>query len=259
MITERSGERLSQLVEQHRLGVTQKQQLEALLHALASDEHAPTSAREPDLAVDVHLADSLSLLELDLSSDISRVIDIGSGAGFPGLPIAIARPAWTVGLLESQARKCAFIDRAARLAEVGNARPIRSRAEEWTVLAGQDLVLVRALASQPVVLEYAAPLLRVGGMLVNWRGRRDQAEEENAAGAAEMLGLKLYSIQLTRPFDTVLHRHLHVYGKIDETPARFPRRAGIALKRPLGPGSKRAREQKSTTPMSHTTSTGDRR
>ncbi|MGH2833369.1 MAG: 16S rRNA (guanine(527)-N(7))-methyltransferase RsmG [Solirubrobacteraceae bacterium] len=259
MITERSRERLSELVEQHHLDITQHQQLGALLRALAGDEHAPTSAREPDLAVDVHLADSLSLLELDLPPDIAQVIDIGSGAGFPGLPIAIARTAWTVGLLESQARKCAFIDRTVQLADVGNARAIRKRAEEWTELAGQDLVLARALASQPVVLEYAAPLLGVGGMLVDWRGRRDPMEEKDAAEAAEVLGLRLHTIQSTKPFDTVLHRHLHVYRKIRETPERFPRRAGMALKRPLGSGSKRANEQKSAVSIRHTTSVGDRR
>lgn len=259
MITERSRERLSELIERHHLDGMAHRQLQALLSALASDEHAPTSARQPDLAVDVHIADSLSLLELDLQPDIVRVLDIGSGAGFPGLPIAIARPAWTVTLLESQARKCAFIDRAARLADVGNIQIARSRAEEWTMLGEEDLVLARALAGQPVVLEYAAPLLRVGGMLVDWRGRRDRAEEVGTGEAAEELGLRLHSVQSTRPFDTALHRHLHVYRKIRETPARFPRRAGMALKRPLGSGSKRTEGHNAGATTSHTASVEDRR
>lgn len=259
MITERSLARLAELIEQHHLDATQHQQLGALLRVLASDEHAPTSARDPDLAVDIHLADSLSLLELELPPGIRHVIDIGSGAGFPGLPVAVARPAWSVGLLESQVRKCVFIERAVQAATIGNARTINLRAEEWTGPAGQDLVLARALASQPVVLEYAAPLLCLGGTLVDWRGRRDRSDEKDAAEAAGVLGLRLEAVRSTRPFADALHRHLHIYTKVRETPARFPRRPGVALKRPLGAGSERAGGRVGTSTPGHTTSDGNRR
>lgn len=259
MISERSRARLSELVERHYLDTGQHQQLEALLVLLAGDEHAPTSARDPDLAVDIHIADSLSLLELDLPSGIEHVVDVGSGAGFPGLPVAIARPSWRVGLLESLTRKCAFIERATQIANVGNARTIRSRAEECTGLEEQDLVLVRALASQPVVLEYAAPLLRIGGMLVDWRGRRERSEEAAGAEAAETIGLELREIRAVRPFDDALHRHLHIYTKVCETPTRFPRRPGMALKRPLGAGSRRASGQAATATPDQATSDGNRR
>jgi 16S rRNA (guanine527-N7)-methyltransferase len=84
------------------------------------------------------------------------------------------------------------------------------------------------------VLEYAAPLLRLGGTLVDWRGTRIHAEEQRAAGAADELGLALDGVQRVEPFEGARDRHLHVYTKVRETPAKFPRRPGMARKRPLG-------------------------
>jgi 16S rRNA (guanine527-N7)-methyltransferase len=93
---------------------------------------------------------------------------------------------------------------------------------------------VRALAAQAVVLEYAAPLLRLGGTLVDWRGKRVQGEEDASVAVAETLGLRRVEIRHVEPFEGATDRHLHVYVKADATPERFPRRAGIARKRPLG-------------------------
>jgi 16S rRNA (guanine527-N7)-methyltransferase len=110
-----------------------------------------------------------------------------------------------------------------------------SRAEEWAEgreLA--DVVVCRALAAQPVVLEYAAPLLRAGGRLVEWRGVRSVDEERRARVAAATLGLSLVEIRHVEPFDGARDRHLHVFEKVGPTPAAYPRRAGIARKRPLG-------------------------
>ena len=85
-----------------------------------------------------------------------------------------------------------------------------------------------------MVLEYAAPLLEHGGVLVDWRGRRDADQEAAAAGAAEQLGMRLREIRRTEPYEGARDHHLHVYEKVAETPSRFPRRAGVARKRPLG-------------------------
>jgi 16S rRNA (guanine527-N7)-methyltransferase len=230
-----SDPRLERLAACYGLSEPQRGQLAALLMSLAVDLRAPTSVYEPEVAIDVHLADSLSALELDLDLAITNVVDVGSGAGFPGLPLAIARPAWTVCMLESQSRKCSFIERAALTAGIANARVIHARAEEWSAgMAASDLVLTRAVASQPVVLEYAAPLLRRGGMLIDWRGRRDQIEELDSEAAAEILGLRLVAVRAVKPFDGALHRHLHLYVKVRDTPDRFPRRPGMARKRALG-------------------------
>jgi 16S rRNA (guanine527-N7)-methyltransferase len=186
-------------------------------------------------AVDVHLADSLVALELDDVRSAHAIADLGAGAGFPGLALAVAQPRSEVVLVESQARKCAFIERQVSAAEVANARVRCVRAEEWHEGVGSsDVVLARALAPAPVVLEYAAPLLRIGGTLVDWRGRRS-AQDEGAAGvAAEELGMSLTEIRRVEPYVGARDHHLHVYRKKQPTPAQFPRRAGMARKRPLG-------------------------
>ncbi len=236
-MTDAVRRRLGELAALHRLNAGQARRLGCLLDVVAEDELAPTSVTDSRLAVNVHIADSLVALELDLDVAISRVVNIGSGAGFPGLPLAIARPTWTVTLLESQSRKCLFIDRLLAETSIDNARAVCSRAEDWTEgMASQDLALVRAVADQSVVLEYAAPLLRVGGTLIDWRGRRESSAERNSQAAAEALGLELVAVNRMSPFASAMHHHLHLYTKVRDTPDAFPRRPGIARKRPLGVG-----------------------
>jgi 16S rRNA (guanine527-N7)-methyltransferase len=116
-----------------------------------------------------------------------------------------------------------------------NAAVVCGRVEEWE--RGRrlnDAVVARAVAAQAVVLEYAAPLLCVGGTLVDWRGRRSVAEEEQALRAAELLGLERVEVRRVRPYAAAAERHLHLYLKVTETPTRFPRRPGVARRRPLG-------------------------
>ena len=209
-------------------------QLERVLAALALDERAPTTVIGPALAADVHLADSLIALDLEQLGVARSLADIGAGAGFPGIPLAIALPRCKVKLVESQARKCAFIERMTSAASVENAEVVCARAEEWPEGIGvHDVVSARAVAAQPVVLEYGAPLLRLGGVIVDWRGKRDPEEESRARESAELLGLRRDLIRRVEPYEGVRDHHLHVFTKIHETPDRFPRRAGMASKKPL--------------------------
>jgi 16S rRNA (guanine527-N7)-methyltransferase len=221
--------------EINRLTAGQQQQLANVLRTLEADEHAPTSIRAQDQATDTHIADSLVALEIDAVRGAQRIADLGSGVGFPGLALAVALPAALVSLVESQRRRCEFLERLRAAAEIENAQVVCSRVEEWRDGAlCCDVVVARALAPQPVVLEYAAPLLRMRGTLVDWRGRRDQASELAADRAAALLGLGRVEIRRVVPFEGATDRHLHVFAKTGETPPRFPRRAGIARKRPLG-------------------------
>jgi 16S rRNA (guanine527-N7)-methyltransferase len=222
------------LAVRYGLGDAQVGRLAAILAALDADREAPSSVTEPAQAVNVHLADSLTALELDVVTAASSAVDIGAGAGFPGLPLAVALPACEVALLESQVRKCAYIERVLVAAGIENARAVHTRAEQWPRGVGaHDLAVARALAPQPVVLEYAAPLLRLGGSLVDWRGRRDHTEEDAAVRAAGELGLERVAVLRVQPYEGVRDHHLHVYVKARETPGRFPRRTGVARKRPL--------------------------
>jgi 16S rRNA (guanine527-N7)-methyltransferase len=197
---------------------------------------------DPEAALQTHVADSLSGLEVDEVARARRIADVGAGAGFPGLALAIALPRAQVDLIESAGRKTAVIGRLAQAASIDNARAVTARAEEWAgspaPLGGgreaYDVVTARAVAALPVLVEYAAPLLRIHGALVAWKGARDVAEEEAGGRAAEELGLAPGRVLRVEPCEGARDRHLHVFRKLSPTPERFPRRAGMAAKRPVG-------------------------
>ncbi|MCW3027668.1 MAG: methyltransferase GidB [Solirubrobacterales bacterium] len=212
-----------------------RDQLAVLLAHMERDDRAPTTVRDPAVGVDMHIADSLVALDFEPVRAAATIADLGSGPGFPGLALAVARGDCEVRLLESQSRKCAYLEDSIARAGIQNARVVCARAEEWTAGASaNDVVTARAVGPQPVVLEYAAPLLRLGGTLVDWRGARVADEERAAARAAHELGVTLVGIEEVQPFEGARDRHLHLYMKVRDTPARFPRRAGMARKRPLG-------------------------
>jgi 16S rRNA (guanine527-N7)-methyltransferase len=188
-------------------------------------------------AVDRHLADSLTGLEVGALAGAERIADLGAGAGFPGLALAVALPDARVDLIEATERKCEVIARLARAAAAPNAHTIPERAEDWAAGEGAeayDAVTARALAPLAVIAEYAAPLLREGGVLVAWKGSRNEDEEERGAAAAEQLGLSAPEVMRVEPFEGAANRHLHVYSKLGPTPDGIPRRPGMARKRPLG-------------------------
>jgi 16S rRNA (guanine527-N7)-methyltransferase len=202
---------------------------------VSADPDAPTTVRDPERVLEDHLADSLVALELEPVRKASSIVDLGSGAGFPGVPLAIALPDTDFALVESVGRKCTFIERVVGACSLDNVDVVHSRAEDWPAGVGRfDLAAVRALAALDVVLEYAAPLVAPGGHVVVWRGRRDARAEAAAARAAEILGLEVGEVQSVYPYPGARERHLHLFLKVRDTPERFPRRAGMASKRPLG-------------------------
>jgi 16S rRNA (guanine527-N7)-methyltransferase len=228
-------DRLDALAVRHDLSAQAHQQLLRLLDLLVGDPRAPTSIKTPEAAVDDHLADSLVALECPSVREAADALDLGAGAGLPGLPLAIALPRTRFTLLESSSRKCRFLERAVEFCGIPNAEVIHARAESFEPGRGRfDLVTARAVASVAVTAEYAAPLLRVGGTLIVWRGRREAELEAAARRAATELGLGPPRIAPVHPYPGARHRHLHVMSKLEPTPPRFPRRPGMALKRPLG-------------------------
>jgi 16S rRNA (guanine527-N7)-methyltransferase len=208
------------------------ERLAALVELVATNEHAPTSVREPGEVVSVHVADSLAGLEIPALREAGTIADLGSGPGFPGLPLAIARPDARVFLVESASRKTQFLAEAVRITETPNADVVHSRAEEWEERE-LDVVVARAVDSLPVLAEYAAPLLRIGGTLVAWKGRRDPDDEAQGDAAASQLGLGSAEIVPVQPYSASRDRHLHVMVKTTPTPPGFPRAPGRARKRPL--------------------------
>lgn len=213
------------------------ERFERLLAILAAEPASVTSVKDPHEAVEIHVADSLAGLLVPAVVQAARIADIGAGAGLPGLVLAAALPGAEVTLVESVGTKAAFIEAAAVDLGLGNVTVEAVRAEEVRGLGGYDVVTARALGSLPLVLEYAAPLLRPGGTVVAWKGARDEAETAAGSAAAVELGLSDPRWLAVEPglVRGAQSRHLVVCEKIGLTPERYPRRPGMARKRPLGP------------------------
>jgi 16S rRNA (guanine527-N7)-methyltransferase len=211
--------------------------LETVLRLLQEERASVSSVTAPPEAWKVHVEDSLTGLEVEDLRKAERIADIGSGAGFPGLVLAIALPQAEIDLIESVGRKCAFIERAIEAAGIGNGRVLCERSEEAAAAAGReayDAVTARAVGRLSTLAELASPLLREGGLLVAWKGKRDEEEEEQLGRAAEGLAMRPEALLDVGDRAGSRHRHLHVVRKVGPTPTDLPRRPGIAKKRPRG-------------------------
>jgi 16S rRNA (guanine527-N7)-methyltransferase len=218
------------------LGEGASERLQTVLDLLA-EERASVSSVVDARAWRVHVVDSLTGLELPGLRAARRIADIGSGAGFPGLVLAVALPEAQVDLIESVGRKCEFIDRAAQAAAIPNARVLNLRSEEWAVAEGRETyeaVTARAVGRLSTLAELASPLLQAGGVLVAWKGKRDPEEERQLKRAAGDLGMEPVQILDVGNRAGSEHRHLHLIRKVGSTPENLPRRPGMAKKRPRG-------------------------
>ncbi|MEX1219037.1 MAG: 16S rRNA (guanine(527)-N(7))-methyltransferase RsmG [Solirubrobacterales bacterium] len=210
--------------------------LKPMLEMLATDPASLSSVVDPHSGVEVHLLDSLSGTVLEELENADSVVDIGSGAGFPGIPLAAARPATKFDLIDSIGRKVDFMERAISTLGLDNVKAMKTRSEEWAAAEGRDAYSVataRAVAPLSVLAELASPLLCEGGSLVAWKGARE-LEDELALGAVEAeLAMSLDRVVTVRPFPASRDRHLYVIRKTGPTPERLPRRPGMARKRPF--------------------------
>jgi 16S rRNA (guanine527-N7)-methyltransferase len=239
-VTEDVRTRLAELARRYALPREAPERLAALLELVAEEPSSITAVRDPAEGVDVHVADSLVALELAEVRGARRIADLGSGGGFPGLVLAIALPDARVALVESVGRKVSFMRGAIERLELANADAIQARAEAWPEgIGAHDLVTARALAPLAVLVEYAAPLLAIGGSLVAWKSGRDHAEEADAGAAAAALGMAELQVRPVAPFQGARARHLYLSSKVSSTPPEYPRRPGIARKRPFRASSRR--------------------
>lgn len=196
-----------------------------------------------------HFADSLAVLLAIGASDSAETrvskagaqtsfIDIGTGAGFPGLPLKIARPAWQVVLVESTRKKIEFLEYMIDELGLAEVEAVWARAEEvgqdQTYRGQFDLAVARAVADMAVLVEYALPLLHAGGWFIAQKGTDPTDELQAAEKAIETLGgVHRDTIPYRLPaFDEPLH--LIVIEKVTPTPKKYPRRPGMPEKRPIG-------------------------
>lgn len=215
---------------------SQRGRLETVLQLLA-EERASVSSVVDDRAWQVHVADSLTGLEVLELREARRIADVGAGAGFPGLALAVALPQSQIDLIESVGRKCEFMGRAAEAARIDNARVLNARSEDVAAEEGReayDAVTARAVGRLSTLAELASPLLKPNGVLVAWKGKRDPEEEEQLVNASEALGMTAELVLAVGDRAGSQHRHLHVVRKSGPTPPNLPRNPGIAKKRPKG-------------------------
>jgi 16S rRNA (guanine527-N7)-methyltransferase len=213
-----------------------RRQLEAVLELLA-EERASVSSVVDSRAWQVHVVDSLTGLEVPELRGARRIADVGAGAGFPGLVLAVALPEARIDLVESVGRKCEFMRGAIEAAGIANADVLNTRSEDLAAEEGRgayDAVTARAVGRLSTLAELASPLLKPNGVLVAWKGKRDKEEEEQLLNAAQALAMAPEQILDVGDRAGSEHRHLHVIRKTGETPANLPRKPGIAKKRPKG-------------------------
>lgn len=196
-----------------------------------------TSIRQPEDIERFHFLDCLALLDLEVVEAARRLTDLGSGAGLPALVLALTLPGLRVTAVESQRKKCIFIEQAARAMELQNVHVTCVRAEEYGQGVGRashDVVVSRALAALPVVAEYSLPLLEHGGTMVAMKGEISNQERIQAQNALDILGGgRLASVRL-EPFTGAENRLVYMARKEGPTPSAFPRRPGTPARRPLG-------------------------
>lgn len=184
-----------------------------------------------------HFLDSLTCLQVMKPLHNERIIDVGTGAGFPGIPLKIIYPGLKLTLVESVGKKAGFCKHMVETLHLDNVDVLTLRAEEVGRLpnhrAQYDWALARAVASLPILSEYLVPLLKIGGHMLAQKGESAHAEAQASENALKLLGAQLQKIEKITLPGVVDERFLVVVKKTAATPALYPRTVGIPTKKPL--------------------------
>jgi 16S rRNA (guanine527-N7)-methyltransferase len=195
-----------------------------------------TAIREPESIRTKHFLDSLSAI-LEIKTSPNKLIDVGTGAGFPGIPLKIIFPSMQLTLLESVGKKAEFYRHMVDVLQLENVEVLNIRAEDL----GQnpryrekfDWAVARAVASMPILMEYLLPLVKVGGSVLAQKGENAHAEAQTAEKAILLLGGNLRRITKVTLPGVVEERFLVLVDKKATTPSQYPRRAGLPSRKPL--------------------------
>jgi 16S rRNA (guanine527-N7)-methyltransferase len=181
-----------------------------------------------------HLVDSLSILPF--LGEAGNLVDVGTGAGFPGIPLKIVHPSLQVFLMDSLEKRIGFLNAVIEELKLTGITAVRSRAEDAGVSPVHrekyDAAAARAVASLPVLLEYCLPLVKLGGIFIAMKGSGTD-EIKSSSKALELLGGKIEQVRdFTLP-DSDINRSIIIVRKFRQTPAKYPRKAGKPTKEPL--------------------------
>lgn len=199
--------------------------------------HNLTAIRDAEGVRIKHFLDSLSCFQVMAETPPKRLIDVGTGGGFPGIPLKILMPSMQLTLVESVGKKVKFCEHMVSKLKLENVQVLQARAEEvgqiHTHREKYDWAVARAVANMPILVEYLLPLVRIKGAMLAQKGHSGPAEAQQAEKAIRLLGGHLRQLHhLTLP-GVVEDRYLIVIDKVAATPAKYPRRVGIPSKSPL--------------------------
>ncbi len=196
-----------------------------------------TGITEFEDVVEKHFVDSLSIVNIKKLEDVDNLIDVGTGAGFPGIPLKIVYPNLKVTLLDSLNKRVCFLDNVIQKTGLTKIETIHGRAEDFAKPGGKreqfDLCVSRAVANLSILCEYCLPYVRLGGMFVSYKSGRIDEELERARSALFLLGGKLEECKSFCLPGTDIHRSLVMIRKVNGCPKKYPRKSGTASRSPL--------------------------
>jgi 16S rRNA (guanine527-N7)-methyltransferase len=196
-----------------------------------------TAITDPEEAVIKHFVDSLTLLKALEIKKNAKVIDVGTGAGFPGMAIGIMRPDMKILLLDSLKKRVNFLEESFELLGLEGIKAIHGRAEEYAknkeYREKYDLCVSRAVSNLATLSEYCLPYVKIGGTFISYKSGTVQEEAEEAEKAINILGGQVKDITYFKLPDSEIDRSLVIINKKKSTPGKYPRKAGTPLKEPL--------------------------
>lgn len=194
-----------------------------------------TAITEKKEVIQKHFIDSLTIFKYLNKND--KIIDVGTGAGFPGIPLKIANETFDITLLDSLNKRILFLDNVIEKLKLKNIKTIHSRVEDAAInpqyREKYDIATSRAVAQLNVLLEYLLPLVKVGGKCICMKGGNVEEELENSKKALEILGGKVEKIESFDLPNSDIKRNIIIIKKVSYTPKTYPRKAGTPTKKPL--------------------------